>query len=99
MRQIFADCIFPVTSAPVANGILRLTDNAEVIDILNPDDDAYDISAAEIHEGWLIPGMVNAHCHLELSHLPYLRKRLVTFLRFLLLQRVSKYLQQVVAVV
>lgn len=69
MRQIFADCIFPVTSEPVLNGILRLTDDAEVIDILKPGDEAYDLSSAEIHEGWLIPGMVNAHCHLELSHL------------------------------
>lgn len=71
MRQISADCIFPVTSAPVINGILRLTDDAKVIDILKPGDEAYDLSAAEIHEGWLIPGLINAHCHLELSHLQY----------------------------
>ena len=38
MRQISADCIFPVTSTPVINGILRLTDDAEVIDILKPGD-------------------------------------------------------------
>lgn len=69
MRQISADCIFPVTSAPVLNGILRLTDDAEVIDILKPGDEGYDLNSAEIHEGWLIPGMVNAHCHIELSHL------------------------------
>jgi len=69
MRQISADCIFPVTSAPVVNGILRLTDDAEVIDILKPGDEGYDINSAEIHEGWLIPGLVNAHCHVELSHL------------------------------
>ena len=69
MRQISADCIFPVTSAPVVNGILRLTDDAEVIDILKPGDEGYDINSAEIYEGWLIPGMVNAHCHVELSHL------------------------------
>jgi cytosine/adenosine deaminase-related metal-dependent hydrolase len=69
MRQIFADCIFPISSSPVVNGILRLTDDSEVIDILKPCDDAYDLSAAEIHEGWLIPGLVNAHCHVELSHL------------------------------
>ena len=69
MRQISADCIFPVTSTPVVNGILRLTDDAEVIDILKPGDEGYDINSAEIYEGWLIPGMVNAHCHIELSHL------------------------------
>lgn len=69
MRQIFADCIFPVSSPPVVNGILRLTDDAKVIDILKPSDLAYDLSVAEIHEGWLIPGLINAHCHLELSHL------------------------------
>ena len=69
MRQISADCIFPVTSTPVNNGILRLTDDAEVIDILKPGDKDYDLNSAEIHEGWLIPGLVNAHCHIELSHL------------------------------
>ena len=69
MRQISADCIFPVTSTPIINGILRLTDDAEVIDILKPGDKDYDLNSAEIHEGWLIPGLVNAHCHIELSHL------------------------------
>lgn len=69
MRQISADCIFPVSSPPVVNGILRLSDDAEVIDILKPSDEAYNLNAAEIHEGWLIPGLVNAHCHIELSHL------------------------------
>ena len=69
MRQISDDCIFPVTSAPIVNGILRLTDDAEVIDILKPGDEGYDLNSAEIHEGWLIPGLVNAHCHIELSHL------------------------------
>ncbi|MFM2285079.1 MAG: hypothetical protein RLZZ543_576 [Bacteroidota bacterium] len=48
--------------------MLLLSDEGEVVDVLSPGEDGYALNEAEIHEGWLIPGMVNAHCHLELSH-------------------------------
>lgn len=68
MRKIKADCLFPVSSAPIQEGMLLLSDDGEVVDVVGPGEEGYDLNTAEIHEGWLIPGMVNAHCHLELSH-------------------------------
>ena len=68
MRRILAERVFPVTTDAVKDGILCLEDDGTVIGVLRPGEDGYDVSLAEKHTGWLIPGMVNAHCHLELSH-------------------------------
>ncbi len=66
---MIADLVFPIHSPEIEQGILLLEDNGTVVDILKPGDSGYDTSNAEHFEGWLIPGFVNAHCHLELSHL------------------------------
>lgn len=49
------------------NGVLVLNDSGVTIDIIP--EHKIDFSDYEIHEGYLVPGFVNAHCHLELSHL------------------------------
>jgi len=49
------------------NGVLVLDDNGVTIDIIP--EHKIDFSDFEIHNGFLVPGFVNAHCHLELSHL------------------------------
>lgn len=69
MRKIAATYIFPVKGKPVKNGILVLEDDGTVIDLVEKADDFGEEAGVEFYSGILVPGFVNAHCHLELSHL------------------------------
>jgi cytosine/adenosine deaminase-related metal-dependent hydrolase len=69
MRKLLADRIFPVESEFIENGILCIDEQERILSVLKPGDEGYNPDDAEHYEGWIIPGMVNAHCHLELSHL------------------------------
>lgn len=69
MRRIIADLIFPVASSPVEKGMILMDDRETILSVLIPGEEGYDASLAEYFPGWIVPGWVNAHCHLELSHL------------------------------
>lgn len=65
MRKISADYIFPVSSPPIKNGSVFIDDNGLILDI----NSEVPTSGYEIYSGIIVPGFVNAHCHIELSHL------------------------------
>jgi len=65
MRKISADIIYPITSPPIKEGVLILDDKGKIVAI----SDRQSHPDAEILPGILCPGFVNAHCHIELSHL------------------------------
>jgi len=67
MRKITADKIYTITGEPIENGVIVLDDNGKIIDITNRA--AHDEHTLEQYEGVLVPGFVNTHCHLELSHM------------------------------
>lgn len=68
MIQYFsADYVIPVTSDPIKNGIVAIEDG-KVIGVYK-ELDASIKSDIKKFSGILIPGFVNTHCHLELSHL------------------------------
>ena len=69
MRKISADFIFPITSNPVKNGIIILDDNGMITDIIDPAKADHSLESVENYEGFICPGFVNTHCHLELSYL------------------------------
>jgi cytosine/adenosine deaminase-related metal-dependent hydrolase len=70
MRFLSADVIFPIYTNPIPNGILAVSANGTIYDVLLPDDEnAPEPSRIERFEGALCPGFTNAHCHLELSHM------------------------------
>lgn len=67
MRKFSANCIYTLDNLPIQDGIVTTDDNGKILSItesnLLPDPDV------EYFEGVIVPGFVNAHCHLELSHL------------------------------
>ena len=69
MRKISANYVFPVASPPIKNGILIIDNNGKVKDLIDPEKDAGKSGNLEVYTGILVPGFVNTHTHLELSHL------------------------------
>ena len=65
MRYLSADIIYPLHRAPIKEGVLVLDDGV-VVDLL---ESIEGIENLELFEGFLCPGFVNTHCHLELSHM------------------------------
>ena len=68
MRFLSANWIYPLHISPIKEGVLQVSDEGKIINIFEsrskvPSD------KLEIFKGLLCPGFVNAHCHLELSHL------------------------------
>lgn len=67
MRKISADLLITNTGKPIPNGIIIFDESTgRISDILHSDADIKDV---EKLNGVLIPGYINVHCHLELSHL------------------------------
>ena len=69
MRKIAANFICPVNTDPIQNGTLILDDKGYVLDLLNDGGQFYERENVEFYNGIVVPGFVNAHCHLELSYL------------------------------
>lgn len=62
-----ADYVLPVTKRKIKNGVVGVDSEGIIREILYPDE--IDPSKVTHLNGVLIPGMVNLHCHLELSYL------------------------------
>ena len=69
MRKIAATYIFPCNQPPIKNGILICENDGTIIDIIDTGGKIKEESGLEFYNGILVPGFVNTHCHLELSHL------------------------------
>ena len=67
MRKITADYIYPISGEPLQNQLI-ICDDSGKIEAIQPADQ-HDPSSVEHHQGVLIPGFINTHCHLELSHM------------------------------
>ena len=69
MRKIAATYIFPGNQPPIKNGILTCSSDGTIVDISGSNEKITEQSGLEFYSGILVPGFVNTHCHLELSHL------------------------------
>jgi len=74
MLQTFtADYIFPVASSPIRKGVVVTDENGKIIDVLTPGNFSRENFGNDArhnsYRGIICPGFINAHCHLELSHL------------------------------
>jgi cytosine/adenosine deaminase-related metal-dependent hydrolase len=67
MQKFTASRIYPVSSEPLENAVV-ITDNTGKILAIESIDRHDPASVAHLN-GVLVPGFVNTHCHLELSHM------------------------------
>ncbi|MBL7780845.1 MAG: amidohydrolase family protein [Saprospiraceae bacterium] len=67
MRKFSADYIYPVSSPPLEQGVVITDDDGIILAIEARE--RHDPASLQIYPGTLIPGFVNTHCHLELSHM------------------------------
>lgn len=67
MRKITADYIFPIHRNPIKNGVVVINHDGTIVEI--GERHSYDDKELESHRGIIVPGFVNTHCHLELSHM------------------------------
>ncbi len=67
MHKIAADYIFPVSQAPIKNGVLVLGKDGKILEVGHQKD--HDPASLDTYIGVLVPGFINSHCHLELSHM------------------------------
>ena len=81
MRYLSANWIYPLHISPIKEGVIQLSDKGEVINLFNSRRD-FSSDKLEIFDGILCPGFVNAHCHLELSHLLGIAQKGKGFLEF-----------------
>lgn len=81
MRKITADYIFPISSAPIENGVVVIDKAGKILDISTRD--KFDPTELELYPGIIVPGFVNTHCHLELSHMKGVAKTGTGLLPFL----------------
>ncbi|MDQ2719011.1 MAG: amidohydrolase family protein [Bacteroidota bacterium] len=65
-RKLNADYLFDGCSFHERNKVLVTDTNGKVIEIISLDEAGEDV---ETFDGIISPGFINAHCHLELSHL------------------------------
>lgn len=86
-RKFRADYLFTGRDLLDDTMVLVLDDQQKVLDIVVATEAGDDV---EYHPGWLVPGLINCHCHLELSHLHNLvpeRTGLVDFVMTVMKQR------------
>lgn len=66
MRKIAANYVYPANSEPIKNGVIEVNEQGTIISLQPLEKEQANV---EFYNGVLVPGFVNAHCHLELSHL------------------------------
>jgi len=81
MRFLTADYLFPLHTDPIKEGVLQISDDGRVITIFKNRREVNQ-EKLEVFKGILCPGFVNAHCHLELSHLKGRAEKGQGFLEF-----------------
>lgn len=69
MKRFSAQYIITNISAPLKRGIITTEDDGTIISIEDTSGDLLESASVEFYNGIIIPGFVNCHCHLELSHM------------------------------
>ncbi|MFA6276012.1 MAG: amidohydrolase family protein [Pedobacter sp.] len=65
---ISANVVYRVNNTPLKNGVLGINEDGCIGAVLTQEE-AQGIENIQHYDGVLVPGFINTHCHLELSHL------------------------------
>jgi cytosine/adenosine deaminase-related metal-dependent hydrolase len=88
-KIISANWIYPVDADPIENGALVIDTDGTILKVLTAAE-AEGLENIVHYNGILVPGFVNTHCHLELSHMKGLieeKTGLPNFIKEILAQR------------
>lgn len=70
LTYLSASKIFPVSEPAIQNGVLAIDEQGFIHGIYSQEEaEKLKLPNIKHYEGYLIPGFVNTHCHLELAHL------------------------------
>ncbi len=69
IKYYSADYILPVSSNPLKKGVVSVNAEGEIVGLFDSKSTEIKDKAIEYMKGIIVPGFVNSHCHLELSHL------------------------------
>lgn len=64
-----ADYVLPATGEAVKNGVVEITGSGLIVDVYMPGHPRLSGQSINTHKGIIVPGFINTHCHLELSHM------------------------------
>ncbi|WP_295676033.1 amidohydrolase family protein [uncultured Mucilaginibacter sp.] len=68
MKSFRADYVFPVYADPIKNGIITVDDTGKIASVTDQHSHPPGGPVEQL-SGVICPGFINAHCHVELSHL------------------------------
>jgi cytosine/adenosine deaminase-related metal-dependent hydrolase len=69
MKQFSAQYIITNSGKPLKRGIIKTDDNGVILEVEDTGGLSEERRSVEYYNGIIVPGFVNCHCHLELSHL------------------------------
>jgi cytosine/adenosine deaminase-related metal-dependent hydrolase len=69
MRRISAQYLFTQAGKPLKRGVVTVADDGTVTNVEDTGGDFRESAGTEFYSGIIIPGLVNCHSHLELSHM------------------------------
>jgi aminodeoxyfutalosine deaminase len=69
MRSLSAQYVITNTGPLLKRPVIKVDDDGTIISIEDTGGDLKEKSSVEFYNGIIIPGFVNCHCHLELSHM------------------------------
>jgi cytosine/adenosine deaminase-related metal-dependent hydrolase len=69
MKRFSAQYIITNSGPPLKRAVITADDDNTIINVEDTGGDLAEKHSVEFYDGIIIPGFVNCHCHLELSHL------------------------------